>query len=92
MYWNELNEDNIEYAKELYCDYLQENKDKYSNQLKSFEEFLEDDVIKCERCEKPTLWDYLKDGMCECCYDDLYIIPEEPDHYEEEKLKEEGWL
>ena len=93
MYWNELNEDNIEYAKELYYDYLAENKNKlYTNELKRFDEFLEDEVKICKRCNKPELWDLLEEDMCEDCYYDMHGEQEEPDHYEDYRLKEEGWL
>lgn len=98
MYWNDLNEDNIERAKELYYDYLEQNKNtKYTSNLKSFEEYLEDDIIKCDRCGDLQEWGCLKSSvnyrnLCEECYDDLFTVPEEPDNYEENKLREEGLL
>ena len=100
MYWNELNEENIERAKELYYDYLEQNKDKYSNQLKSFEEYLEDDVAKCDRCGELHDWNCLKlnesvnySRLCQECYDDLFTNTDDwQDNYEENKLREEGLL
>ena len=98
MYWNNLNKDNIEIVKDYYYDYLEENKkDKYTSQLKSLEEFMEDELILCKRCENPILWENSKESfnygrICEECYEKLYTEPEEPDNYEEYKLREEGLL
>ena len=70
MTWEDLNEDNIKEAKELYINYIQENKDEmYRAQMMSFEEFL-GTLSKCHRCENITT-----DGeyYCSCCHDDLFM-------------------
>lgn len=97
MYWNELNKDNIEIAKELYYDYLEQNKnEKYSNELESFEEFLENNVTKCDKCGRMKHWDNLKfDGqkhLCQECWNEMNEVIGEPDNYEYYKLREEGLL
>ena len=73
MYWKNLNKDNIEQAKELYYDYLQEN-----NELR-FDEYLEDEVVKCERCENLTTREHYRNNgyLCDCCYDDMNCKHEE---------------
>ena len=70
MTWEDLNKDNIEEIKELYIEYLQENKNKeYMANLMTFEEFINKELKKCERCDKPV---YQEEKYCECCYDDLF--------------------
>ena len=71
MTWEDLNEYNINQAKELYIDYIQENKDiTFRANMMTFEEFLKT-LSKCQRCENIT-----QDGhtYCECCHDDLFVI------------------
>lgn len=80
MTWEDLTKDNIEEIKELYIEYLQENKNnEYKANLLTFEEFIEKKLTKCTRCdnilyegEGKGTGDYEK--LCECCYDDLYTI------------------
>lgn len=80
MYWNDLNKDNIEQAKELYYDYLQDNKE--NNNVLRFDEYLEDKVVKCERCENLTLREHYHNNgyLCQCCYDDINCEYEEDEH------------
>ena len=87
MNWEDLNKDNIEEIKQLYCDYLEDNeRDNYKSNLLTFEQFLESKVYYCSRCGKYELIDLLKlDGemnlLCECCYDDLHeVISKEPNY------------
>lgn len=88
MNWEDLNRDNIEEIKQLYCDYLEDNeKDNYKSNLLTFEQFLESKVYYCSRCGKYELIDLLKlDGelnlLCECCYDDLHEITGEEPNYD----------
>ena len=94
MYWEDLDKDNIDLAKAFYYDYLRDNKDKYSNQILGFEEFLQNEVTKCDRCGNWTLMNHMREFggyLCECCYDDLYY-PEERDYYDEyiDRKLEEG--
>ena len=71
MEWTELNKDNIEEIKELYYEYLEENKkDNYMANLLTFEEFLKE-LTKCERCDKII---YNENRLCECCNDEMYEI------------------
>lgn len=84
MYWDDLNKDNIERAKELYGEYISQN---IFTDLEYFDEYLENHVNKCSRCDEYYDNDtmYLTDDynyLCQCCYDDLYTIPEE-DKYED---------
>lgn len=70
MTWEDLNEDNIKEIKELYINYIQENKDEmYRAQMMSFEEFL-GTLKKCFRCDN-----IVEDGemYCMCCHDDLFM-------------------
>lgn len=101
MFWNDLNEENIRRVKELYYDYLEENKDtKYSNNLKGFEEFIEDDLTRCDKCKEIYNRNNLKiatgslfNRVCYECHESIFNTEDEwQDNYEEEKLKEEGWL
>lgn len=72
MEWNELNKDNIEEAKQLYYEYLEENKAfYYTNMLKTFEEFIETELTICKRCQKPI---YNENELCECCKDEMYEV------------------
>lgn len=71
MTWEDLNEDNINEVKELYINYIQENKDTmYRAQMMSFEEYLKT-LNKCQRCDN-----IIEDGQkyCVCCHDDLFVI------------------
>ena len=78
MYWDDLNKENIERAKELYVEYIEQNKhSKYRSQLECFDEYLENHVKKCKRCDEWFDEDTMhidRDNnlLCECCYDDLY--------------------
>ena len=79
MTWEELNKDNIEEIKDLYAEYIQENKkDTYGVLLLTFQDFIEQKLIKCTRCgkiitkeESKSKYEY--EYLCECCYDDLYV-------------------
>lgn len=80
MTWQDINKDNIEELKELYSEYLEENKQfNYTNGLLTFEEFVESKVYYCARCGKYELIenlkiDYNSNLLCENCYDELYTI------------------
>lgn len=72
MYWNELNEENIEETKELYYEYLEENKtNNYRANLLTFEEFINKELTRCKRCEKVI---YNENELCECCKDEMYEV------------------
>lgn len=79
MTWEDLNKDNIEEVKELYIEYIQENKNSnYVSNLLTFEQFILTQLDKCTRCGKIERKENLKgikdyEDLCECCYDDLYI-------------------
>lgn len=98
MYWNDLNKDNIELVKEYYYDYLEENKNtKYTSELMSLEEFMENNLTKCKMCDKPELLRNTKDtfnygSICMDCYENTFNKDEWQDNYEEYKLREEGLL
>ena len=65
MEWFELNEENIEEVKELYYEYLEENKNEsYKANLLTFEKFMNNELTKCERCDKII---YNENRLCECC-------------------------
>ena len=71
MTWEDLNEDNITQAKELYIEYIQENKNTmYRANMESFEEFI-GHLHECRRCG--SLIDE-EENYCECCKDDLFRI------------------
>lgn len=77
MNWEDLNKDNIEEIKELYMEYIQDNKrDNYIANLLTFEEFIKE-LTKCERCEKIITQSEVKSNgiqiLCDCCYDDMYM-------------------
>ena len=79
MTWEDLNKDNIEEIKELYIEYIQENKNNnYVSNLLIFEQFILTQLDKCTRCGKIERKENLKgikdyEDLCECCYDDLYM-------------------
>lgn len=72
MYWEDLNKNNVENIQKFYCEYLENNKDKYSSQLEGFEEFMQNHITKCSRCGEWT-WDEYLDGndLCPVCKDDV---------------------
>ena len=71
MTWEDLNEDNINEIKELYINYIQENKNEmYRANMMTFEEYLKT-LSKCHRCDAITID---KQRYCDCCYDDLFVI------------------
>ena len=70
MTWEDLNEDNIKEVKELYINYIQENKDTmYKANMMTFDEYLTT-LRKCFRCDN-----IVQDGerYCVCCHDDLFM-------------------
>ena len=72
MSWEELNKDNIEEIKSLYIDYINDNKeDKYVTNLMTFEEFINEELRKCNRCDNIIFND---NEYCECCHDDLFEV------------------
>lgn len=80
MNWQDINKDNIEELKQLYREYIENNKQlNYTNGLLTFEEFIERKVYYCTRCGKYEVMDLMKidsnnNFMCENCYDELYTI------------------
>lgn len=72
MTWEELNKDNIEEVKELYIEYIQENKNSnYVSNLLTFEEFINKELSKCKRCDNIIFND---SEYCECCHDEMFEI------------------
>ena len=72
MNWEDLNKDNIEAVKDLYIEYLEDNKKyNYISCLKTFEEFMKLELKKCDRCGIVILNE--KD-LCDCCYDEMFKI------------------
>ena len=70
MTWEDLNEDNITQAKELYIEYIEENKDTmYRANMMTFEEFISH-IHKCQRCDNLIDED---ERYCMCCHDDLFM-------------------
>lgn len=69
MTWEDLTKDNLETVKNMYIEYLQENKNnKYTANLYTFEEFMNNELTKCMRCETPI---YNENTYCECCEDEV---------------------
>ena len=78
MNWEDLNKDNIEEIKELYIEYIQENKKyNYTANLLTFEQFIKK-LVKCDRCGKIIIESEVKSNgiqlYCDCCYDEMYKI------------------
>ena len=72
MTWEDLNKDNIEEVKQLYIEYLEDNKEEnYRANLKTFEEFIETELRKCNRCDNIIFND---SEYCECCHDEMVEI------------------
>ena len=72
MSWEYLSKDNIEEVKQLYIEYLEENKAYYyTSNLKTFEEFIETELRKCNRCDNII---YNDKEYCECCHDEMFEI------------------
>ena len=72
MSWEDLTKDNIEEVKTMYMEYLEDNREyNYRANLMTFEEFIEKELTKCERCETPI---YKGNEYCECCHDDLFEV------------------
>lgn len=89
MTWEDLNKDNIEWIKQLYEFYLDEHKDKeYTSNLKTLEEFMEEELVKCEKCGEWTTREYTTDingifsYLCPECYDKTNYT-DEIDPYDE---------
>lgn len=80
MTWQDINKDNIDELKQLYREYLENNKQlNYTNGLLTFEEFVESKVYYCTRCGKYEVMDLMtidnnNNFICENCYDELYTI------------------
>lgn len=74
MTWEDLDRYNIEEVKNLYIDYINDNKESnYVSNLMTFEEFINKELRKCNRCDNIIFND---NEYCECCHDDLFEIPE----------------
>ena len=72
MSWEELNQDNIEEVKQHYYEYLEDNKaDCYKSNLLTFEEFINQELRRCERCGTIMI---NNQDFCFNCYDEMYKI------------------
>jgi len=72
MSWEDLNKDNIEEVKQYYYEYIEDNKENnYVANLMTFEEFIEKELTKCNRCENII---EKNSEYCECCHDELFEI------------------